>query len=78
MPTRSKAAHNDRRRLTATFLNTIGVAFVVTGVIVPAISLTYQLTTPQTRNWPLFGLVWFAFGIGLHLIGRQALKGVED
>lgn len=74
----TKAARNDRRRLTATFLNTIAVAFVVTGVIVPVISLTYQLTTPQTRYWPVFGLAWLTFGIGLHLIARHILNGVEE
>lgn len=74
----NKTARNDRRRLTATFLNTIAAAFVITGVIVPIISLAYQLTTPQTRYWPIFGVAWLGFGIGLHLIARHILKGVEE
>lgn len=78
MAAKTRVARNERRRLTATFLNTIAVAFVVTGVIVPMISLTYQLTTPQTRCWPIFSLAWFAFGIGLHLIARHILNGVEE
>ena len=74
----NQTARNDRRRLTANFINTIAAALVITGSVVPVISLTYSLATPQTRYWPVFLLSWLTVGIAMHMIARRVLSGVEE
>ena len=71
-------ARNDRRRLTANFINTIAAALVITGSVVPVISLTYSLPTPKTGFWPVFLLVWLTIGIATHMTARRVLSGVEE
>lgn len=78
MTAANQTARNDRRRLTANFINTIAAALVITGNVVPAISVTYNLSIPQTRYWPIFGLAWLTIGLTLHLAARQVLRGVEE
>ena len=75
---RNQTARNDRRRLTANFINTIAAALVITGKVVPVISLTYRLATPQTRYWPVFLLAWLTVGIAMHMTARRVLSGVEE
>lgn len=74
----NKAARNERRKITATAVNTLAVSMVVTGAVVPIVTLSYQLGEPKTRFWALFMLTWLAFGFGLHLVSRQILEGLEE
>lgn len=71
-------ARNDRRRLTANFINTIAAALIITGSLVPVISLTYSLAKPQTGYWPVFLLAWLTVGIAMHMTARRVLSGVEE
>jgi hypothetical protein len=64
--------------ISATFANNLGVSFVVTGLVVPAVSLTYQSAYPTTRYWWDFAIFWLIAGIVWHLISRRILGGVEE
>jgi hypothetical protein len=49
MAFRNKAARNERRKFTSG-VNNSGVAFIVTGIVVPSVSFAYQMTLPQTQG----------------------------
>lgn len=74
----NKTARNERRRITATALNNLAVSLIVTGVIVPTVTLAYQLTYPQTSYWAAFAVMWFLFGIALHIISRRIVGRIEE
>ncbi len=59
---------NERTKLLATALNTIGMAIIVTALIAPSVSLLYGFThVTQEPLWWAIGLAWFTAGIGLHI-----------
>ena len=66
----SKAAKNERRKLTATSLNTIGLTLVGLGVLTPIITGV----TPVPLTVGVFG----AMSVVLHLLARRPLKSLED
>ncbi len=74
----NKPARNEQVKLMATALNNLGIAFVVSGIIVPIVALAYQSSLPRTNYWAAFALVWLAFGVGFHLSGRAALRRIEE
>ncbi len=49
MSRRSKTVHNEQLKLAATAFNNLGVAVIVTGIIVPVVALAYQTAVPKTR-----------------------------
>ncbi len=68
------AIHNEQVKLTANWLNTIAIALVVTGLIVPAASYVYGLpSVPVVRSWIFIALSWFAGGVILHPGARRVL-----
>ncbi len=78
MPATNKAARNERRKITATAVNNVGVAIIVTGIVVPSVSIAYQMTLPQTKYWSIFALLWLIRGLGLHAIARDLLGRIEE
>ena len=69
------AVHNERVKLTATAINNVGVAAVVTGVIVPVAAFAYR-TAPSSADYPLwyfigFLVVWFMGGLTCHFLARN-------
>lgn len=74
----NKASRNERIKLLATTLNTIGLAFLVPGVIVPAVALLYGSDPPRSPYW-LEIAVWWAFqAVILHIGARTVLGGIEE
>lgn len=71
----SNAVHNERMKLSATFLNTIGSATVVVGGITPLAALAYGMGTITREVWLAVALAvcWIAAGVGLHFVGRAIL-----
>jgi len=66
--------HNERTKLLATALNNTAVATLVTALVAPAVSFLYN--TPNAtagRWWVLIGAVWFAAGLGLHVLAQIVL-----
>jgi hypothetical protein len=71
------AIRNEPLQLAATAFNTIGVAFVVTGAIAPAIAFGYQISAPHGRFRGAFVALWLTMGSCSHLTGRFPPDGDE-
>jgi hypothetical protein len=68
----SKAAKNERRKLMATTLNTLGLTVFGVGVIT-------QIISEGSKGLSLLTFVQFsAILLVMHLIARRVLKGLED
>ena len=78
MPKLNKSSRNERRKITATAVNNVAVSLVVTGLIVPAVSMAYQLSYPHARYWRLFAISWLVAGLSFHIISRRILGDIEE
>ncbi len=68
--------HNERLKLTATWMNNVGVGCVVAGFLAP--SLQAIASSNDNRAFLLAGFaVWFFIGVALHFMGRAVLKGLK-
>ncbi len=74
----NKSARNERKKLLATTLNTLGLAFVVPGFILPLVTVLYGADLPQSPYWVQVGVWWPAQAILLHLSARTVLGGIEE
>jgi hypothetical protein len=61
--------HNERTKLVATTLNTLGIALIVAGIIAPTVAASYRLSEPMRWEgwWFLIGIAWLAVGGALHI-----------
>ena len=64
--------HNEQTKLTATALNKIGVALVITGFVAPAVA---PRAGPTDEIALLAGLIWLFVGFILHSIAKLILSG---
>jgi hypothetical protein len=69
--------HNERTKLTATWLNNLGVGALVAGFIAPSITL---LTLDGTRLIIsiTMAVTWILIGLGLHLLGRWFMRSLRQ
>ena len=74
MPGSGKAARNEKTKLTATSLNTVGLAFVVTGAVVPIIDLVFSDSPTPSPIRLAMSVWWVALALGLHVVARGILK----
>ena len=74
----NKAARNERRKITATAVNNVAVSLIVTGVIVPVLSLAYQFTGPRDIYWVGVATFCMVGGLALHLTSRHMLRRIEE
>ncbi|MEO8713577.1 MAG: hypothetical protein ABI369_01040 [Acetobacteraceae bacterium] len=75
----SKTVQNEQRKLAATALNNLAVAFIVTGIIVPLVGVGYRTAAfLQNSFWGGFGLMWLVLGLGFHRLGHWILKGMKE
>ena len=66
--------HNERTKLTAGALNTLAVATVVTGIVVPTVKFVYEPGgAPQGSLLVFISFIWLGAGGGIHLIARAVL-----
>lgn len=67
--------HNERVKLTATFLNTLASASVVAGGISPLVALVYGFGATSLAGWliAMVAVMWIFVGVGLHLFARVIL-----
>ena len=72
--------HNERTKLTATWLNTLATALVAAGVFAPGAALIYRLTPVAIDSRSLFVIAFgcFALGGALHLLGRAFLGRLNE
>nr|WP_314258906.1 amino acid transporter [uncultured Devosia sp.] len=76
----SKAARNERRKITATYFNTLASATIAVGGLAPLAALIYGSGGAGVRVGPLtFGVViCFLGSFVLHLVARWFLEGIEE
>jgi hypothetical protein len=68
--------HNERVKLSATYLNNIGVGCFIAGFVAPSISLAnngFQSSLVSV----LGGAAWFLVGLTLHFLARRLLGGLK-
>jgi hypothetical protein len=72
--------HNERWKLTATWLNTLGPAVVVVGVLTPAVAVAYGLSATNRETWlvTFLSTVCMLLGFALHLAGRLLLGRLKQ
>ena len=69
----AKAVWNEQRKLTSVTIYNVGIAIMVTGVVVPVVSGQIDGTFVRVAQ-----AVWaFAIGILLHVLARNVLEGVR-
>lgn len=73
----SKSARNERIKLTATFLNGIGVACVAVGGLAPLIALGNGTVHPGPVIYGLMAAC-VAAAVCLHLVARSVLLALAD
>jgi hypothetical protein len=72
---------NERVKLTATWLNTLAAATIVTGVLAPTVALVFGFSTSGTVSAGLFAgatAVWLLIGGGLHMAARHLLGRLQE
>jgi hypothetical protein len=72
--------HNERTKLTATWLNALATALVAAGTFAPLAALMYGFSAPAANQIVLGGLalVCFVAGLCLHWGGRAYLKRLRE
>jgi hypothetical protein len=75
-----KQARNEKRKLTAAYLNNLAVGIAIAGLIAPYIaSITPHITFQGTPSYPKVAIVVaFCISILLHFIARSILSELED
>jgi hypothetical protein len=73
--------HNERTKLTATWVSSVAAAIVATGVIAPIVAVvfgipTFAAITPGT--FTLATLVWLVLGIAAHIWARYSLGRLRE
>jgi hypothetical protein len=76
----NKTVRNERRKLTASWLNAIATALVAAGVFAPVASQIYGFGSNRADQTLVLisSAVCVAMSLILHLSGRQVLGGLEE
>jgi hypothetical protein len=72
--------HNERTKLTATWLNSLATALVGAGVFAPAAALLYGLSSLPLQPGFIAAVLLACMGLGvfLHWIARTLLGGMRE
>jgi hypothetical protein len=76
----NKTVRNEKRKLTASWFNAIASALMAAGGFAPVASQIYGFGSNRIDETLIFfsSAVCVAVSLGLHLIGRQLLGGLEE
>jgi ABC-type spermidine/putrescine transport system permease subunit II len=76
----NKTVRNERRKLTASWLNAIATALVAAGGFAPLASQIYGFGSNRADQTLMLisSTVCVVASLGLHLVGRQLLGGHEE
>ena len=74
--------HNERTKLRATLLNTVGIAMIVIGALTPVAAALYG-SAEFARSLPSYFLIvgpigWILFGLGLHFVADRILGRLQE
>jgi len=72
--------HNERTKLTASWLNALATALIAAGTFAPLVALLYGVSAPSANQPVLAALAVVCFGAGicLHWGGRAYLKRLRE
>ena len=74
----NKAARNERRKLTATWLNGVSIASVAVGGIAPTVAAIIGSVPSQViRDVLVACIAWLVLALSLHMAGRMILRRFE-
>ncbi|RYG98358.1 MAG: amino acid transporter [Alphaproteobacteria bacterium] len=73
----NKAARNERRKLSATFLNGIAMAVFAIGGFTPVFQVIGGVTTPSIWIFVMIPVCMIG-AFALHLFARYQLRGIEE
>ena len=73
-----RAARVEQIKLTATTINTVGIAILISGAVLPVISLLYGGAPPKARLAWAVGLWWVACSAALHTFARAVLGRISN
>jgi hypothetical protein len=70
---------NERRKLTATALNSVAITIAAAGFIAPIVAVSYGMPgAPGSLYFAAVSAVWLFAAVGLHLIARAMLGGLKE
>ena len=70
---------NERWKLTATALNGLAVATMVTGFVAPLVAVSYGVSgAPGNAYFAAVGLIWFSAAVALHIAARFVLGSLKE
>ena len=72
----NKLVRNERRKLTATFINGVAVAMLAIGGLTQVVAFAQSLTLSVVAL--IIALSCIGGSIGLHWLGRFLLEGLEE
>ncbi|QDL99016.1 hypothetical protein FLL57_17650 [Rhodopseudomonas palustris] len=72
-----QSAANQQIKLAATFVNNIGVGFIIAGIIAPGLSMLTDRPMLTKEAFLGAGLRCAVLGVVLHLLGRSALRRIQ-
>jgi len=72
----NKLVRNEQKKLSAAFINGVAIAVLAVGVLAQAAAMV-QTTIVELRV-TAFVVICFPAAVGLHLLGRALLKGMEE
>jgi hypothetical protein len=70
--------HNERTKLTASWLSTIGAAAIAAGVIAPIVASVGVPGYSVGLGLVIVSGIWLLTGIGLHLVARRILGELKS
>jgi hypothetical protein len=72
--------HNERTKLTATWVNTVAAAFIAAGAVAPVAAILYGLAALPTTPARMLALAFIclALGTGIHVIARILLRSLRE
>lgn len=74
----SRSGRNERRKLTASYLNTLSAAVLTVGAIAPVAAVAYGNATPSALIIIVGAVICIGASLGLHFLARWYLGGIEE
>ena len=74
----NRSGRNERRKLTASYLNTLSAAVITIGAIAPVATVVYGNATPSALVIAIGAVICIGASLILHSVGRWYLGGIEE
>jgi hypothetical protein len=72
--------HNEKTKLTATWINVLGSGSLLIGVVTPTAAVIYGPGVMAAPPWAigLAGVAFTGIGLALHFFARMLLEGLRE